>query len=223
MGARDRLTRTTRARASAALAALVGACCPPGVDGPARVQPVTVITPAPPPAEPGRPRTMADQVVEDFERAVQSGRDAYLALFDFQAVGAFEILLHRYDLLGRLSGLPDDLRGQFAAEDGTPYPAERERTNVGGFYELLAVRTVGSGGCAAVAPRTRYARELARFDPLPPGTPEAYEQLRATTSAMVAAGGVTGLRCRGGRGGIALVWTARPGDRGYDLITIYDD
>ena len=63
---------------------------------------------------------------------------------------------------------------QYAAEDGTPYPAARERRNVGNFYPLLAQRTVGTGGCTAATPRTRYGRDLGRaFEPLPAGTPPA--------------------------------------------------
>jgi hypothetical protein len=39
----------------------------------------------------------------------------------------------------------------------------------------------------------------------------------------VESGGLVAFSCKGGRGGIALVWTARQNERGYDLITIYDD
>jgi len=167
---------------------------------------------------------MADRVAYDFERAVKANKDAYVALFDFAAVGEFEILLHRYDLNGRLANLPDDIKEQFAKEDGTPYPPARERRNVGNFYGILAQRTVGSGGCAASEPRTRYGKLLgAQFDPLPANTPPGYEKLRATVNAYLAKGGVVGLRCSGGQGGLALVWTERPNERGYDLITIYDD
>jgi hypothetical protein len=184
--------------------------------------------------DPGRPReapietaaapaTMADRVVADFETAIKTSKDAYLSLFDFSAVGELEILLHRYDLHGRLSNLSDDMRAQFAAEDGTPYSAERERINVGNFYTILGQRTVGSGGCAAGEPRTRYGKQLASYEELPAGTPEAYETLRARANAYLARGGVVGMRCRGGKGGLALVWTERPNPRGYELITIYDD
>lgn len=187
------------------------------------------VPPRPPPIEvaqppaPAKPATMAERVVADFEAAIKTSHDAYVALFDFAAVGEMEILLHRYDLLGRLPNLPDDIKAQFAAEDGTPYPAERERKNVGNFYTILARRTVGTGGCVATPPRTRYAKLLATYDPLPPGTPDGYEKLRTQANAYIAKGGLVALRCRGGRGGIALVWTERPNARGYDLITIYDD
>src|SRR4029079_8215217 len=104
----------------------------------------------------------------DFERAVQTSKDAYVGLFDFAAVGEFEILLHRYDLNGRLKNLPDDMKEQFAKEDGTPYPATRERRNVGNFYAMLAQRTVGNGGCTHAEPRTHYGKLLGvQFDPLP--------------------------------------------------------
>jgi hypothetical protein len=173
---------------------------------------------------PARPTAIADRVAFDFERAVNTSKDAYVALFDFAAVGEFEILLHRYDLNGRLVKLPDDMKQEFRKEDGTPYPAARERRNVGNFYSILAQRTVGSGGCSARAPRTRYGKLLGvAFDPLPEGTPPGYEKLRTSVNGYLAKGGVVGVACSGGKGGIALVWTERPNARGYDLITIYDD
>jgi hypothetical protein len=198
------------------------ACGPrPGLDA-ARPDPAsadgTAVTPPP-----AAPATMADRVVADFEAAIRTSKDAYLSLFDFTAVGEMEILLHRYDLHGRLSNLPDDLRAQFAAEDGTPYPAERERINVGSFYSILGQRTVGTGGCAPGEPRTHYGKQLGHYELLPAGTPEAYETLRAKANGYLASGGVIGMRCRGGRGGLALVWTARTNARGYELVTIYDD
>jgi hypothetical protein len=166
---------------------------------------------------------MAERVVADFETAIKTGREAYVELFDFHAVGEMEILLHRYDLLGRLDTLPDDDKAQFAGEGAEPYPAERERTNVGGFYKPLGQRTVGSGGCRAAAPRTEYGKLLATFAPLPDGALVDYEPLRQKALGSVAKGGLIALRCTGGKGGIALVWTERPNARGYDLITIYDD
>ena len=181
-----------------------------------------VVEPAAPP-KPVRPTLMADRVVYDFEQATLASRDAYVGLFDFAAVGEMEILLHRYDLLGRLENLPEDIKGQFAAEGAVPYPAERERRNVGGFYKVLAQRTVGSGGCKLRSPRTEYAQQLATFEPLPEGTAVDYEPLRQKALGYVAKGGLVAFACKGGRGGIALVWTARDNERGYDLITIYDD
>lgn len=183
--------------------------------------------PAPPqpvaqPMPPAKPATMAERVVADFEAAVRTSRDAYVGLFDFTAVGEMEILLHRYDLLGRLDNLPEDVKAQFAGEGAEPYPAERERTNVSGFYKILAQRTVGSGGCVAGPPRTEYGKQLATFEPLPAGAVD-YEPLRAKAAAYVAKGGLVGLRCTGGKGGIALVWTEKANERGYDLVTIYDD
>src|SRR5262245_40289404 len=113
--------------------ALVIAACGPAA-APPPVQPLPELAKPPaPPAKP-RPATMPERVVFDFEAAVSASRDAYVELFDFVAVGEFEILLHRYDLNGRLKNLPYDLKLQFATEDGTPYPAERERRNVGNFY-----------------------------------------------------------------------------------------
>jgi len=188
------------------------------------------------PAAP-RPTSLPDRVAADFEAAVKQSKDAYVALFDFAAVGEFEILLHRYDLNGRLVHLEDDQKQQFIDEDGTPYPAARERRNVGNFYPILAQRTVGTGNCTASEPRTRYGKLLgAPFEPLPPQsdvsiagqriqkpTPPNYAVLRDHVNAWLASGGVVGLRCAGGKGGLAIVYTARDNARGYDLITIYDD
>ncbi|HEY5920802.1 MAG TPA: hypothetical protein VIV11_03990 [Kofleriaceae bacterium] len=197
-------------------AALLAACGT--APAPVPVEP----SPHPPTAE--RPTAMRERVVFDFEQAVKASREAYVELFDFAAVGEFEILLHRYDLNGRLENLPHAVKLQFATEDGTPYPAERERRNVGNFYPILAQRTVGSGGCVATEPRTQYAKQLGvAFEPLPEGTPAGYEKLRTTVNAYLAKGGVVGIKCSGGQDGLALVWTERSNQRGYDLITIYDD
>ena len=173
---------------------------------------------------PARPTAVRDRVAFDFEQAVKTNKDAYVALFDFKAVGELEILLHRYDLNGRLQNLPDDMKERFAQEDGTPYPPERERRNVGNFYKILAQRTVGTGGCVAGEPRTHYGKLLgAPYEPLPDGTPPGYEVLRTAVNGYLAKGGVVGIKCAGGSGGLAIVYTERPNDRGYDLITIYDD
>lgn len=176
------------------------------------------------PRDDGAARNLAELVVADFERAVLASKDAYVDLFDFVAVGEYEILLHRYDLNGRLANLTESEKAQFSAEDGTPYPAARERRNVGNFYKVLARRTVGTGGCVATAPRTRYGKLLGQaFEPLPAGTPAGYETLRTHANAWLAQGGVVGLRCAGGTGGLALVYTMTDHARGYELITIYDD
>lgn len=176
------------------------------------------------PEAPAQPKTLADRVVADFEAAVKQSKDAYVALFDFAAVGEYEILLHRYDLNGRLTNLTESEKAQFSAEDGTPYSPERERKNVGNFYTFLAQRTVGTGGCIAHEPRTGYGQMLGKpFEPLPEGTPPGYETLRTHANAWLARGGVIGFHCTGGKGGLALVFTAKDNPRGYDLITIYDD
>ncbi len=176
----------------------------------------------PPPAPPA-PQSLADKVVIDFEKAVLTSKDAYVDLFDFVAVGEYEILLHRYDLLGRLS--PGFAReAEFKGEDGTPYPPAREKRNVGNFYPIFVQRTVGTGGCVASPPRTRYARLLGTyFDPLPAGTPPGYDKLRADSNAWLKKGGVVAITCKGGQGSLAVVYTERANARGYDLITIYDD
>jgi hypothetical protein len=176
-----------------------------------------------PPAR-STPAELPARVVADFEAAVAQGKDAFVGLFDFAAVGEFEILLHRYDLNGRLPNLDEDQKAALAAEDGTPYPAERERRNVTRFYKSLAQRTVGTGTCKAAEPRTRYGKLLGQpFEPLPEGTPPKYEILREHANAWLARGGVVGITCAGGKGGLALVYTQRDNARGYDLITIYDD
>jgi hypothetical protein len=178
--------------------------------------------PKPGPAKPG-PANMGEKVVADFEAAILSGREAYEALFDFAAVGEMEILLHRYDLGGRLANLDEETRAAFTAEDGTPYPAERERRNVGNFYKFLGQRTVGTGGCVAGEPRTHYGKQLGSYPPLPEGTPPKYEALRTHANEWLAKGGIVGMKCSGGQGGLAFVYTAKDNPRGYDLITIYDD
>jgi len=168
--------------------------------------------------------TLPERVVFDFERAVRKNKDAYVELFDFSAVGEIEILLHRYDLNGRLKNLPEQQKAQFTGEDGTPYPPARERRNVGNFYPFLAQRTVGTGGCTLRDPRTHYGKLLAQpYEALPAGTPPKYEKLRTDANAWLAKGGGIGIECDGGEGGLALVYTARDNARGYDLITIYDD
>jgi hypothetical protein len=179
---------------------------------------------------------LREQVVADFEAAVLANKEAYVGLFDFVAVGEYEILLHRYDLNGRLKNLTDGQKTQFLGEDGTPYPEARERRNVGNFYKPLAQRTVGTGGCKAAEPRTAYAKLLGTFEPLPAATeveiagekksaptPPGYQILREHSVAWLAKGGVVGFTCSGGKGGLAVVYTEKPNTRGYDLITIYDD
>jgi hypothetical protein len=188
--------------------ALVGACGP-------KSEPV--------PPRPETPDTIEQKVASDFEQAVKTSKDAYVSLFDFVAVGEYEILIHRYDINGRFPNLPEDMRARWEQEDGTPYTPERERRNVGNFYPLLAQRTVGTGGCIGGEPISEYGKQLIELEPLPEGTPPKYEILRTAVSGYVAKGGVVGVRCSGGKGALALVWTERPNARGYDLITIYDD
>jgi hypothetical protein len=178
------------------------------------------------PTAPARP-TPADlpaRVAADFERAVLENKDAYVNLFDFTAVGEYEILLHRYDLNGRLKNLYDDQKAQFTKEDGTPYPVTRERRNVGNFYPLLAQRTVGTGHCVGTIPRTHYGKLLGQhFEDLPACTPPGYTTLRNDANFWLEHGGVVGIKCDGGTGGVAVVYTEAPNQRGYNLITIYDD
>lgn len=174
---------------------------------------------------PTAPTTIPEKVVAEFERTTLAGVDEWITQFDFTAVGEYEILLHRYDLLGRLTNLTEDEKAQFAAEDGTPYPPERERKNVGNFYTFLAQRTVGTGGCTAGPPKFHYNTLMGEpFAPLPPGN-ESYEPLRLKVNSYLenGQGGVIGIRCTGGKGGLALVWSKKDSARGYDIITIYDD
>ncbi len=180
---------------------------------------------AKPAVERPRPTTLPEQVVHDFERAVLAGQDEMLALFDFTAVGQVEILLHRYDALGRDPGLGQEYVTEYLAEDATPYPPARERKNIGSFYGWLIRPAIGNGNCTAAAPVRDYNRLLGvLFEPLPPGH-EAYEPLRVTVNAYLdgGKGGVIAIRCPGGPRGLALMYTERDNARGYDLITIYDD
>jgi hypothetical protein len=178
--------------------------------------------PKPAPA-PAKPVSMQQRIASEFEQAVKTSKDAYVSLFDFVAVGQYEILIHRYDLNGRFPDLPDDVRERFEKEDGTPYPPERERRNVGNFYTILAQRTVGTGNCVGSAPATPYGQQLGeQFEPLPEGTPPGYEILRTAANGYLAKGGVVGIKCSG-QGGLAIVWTEAANPRGYNLITIYDD
>jgi len=178
-------------------------------------------------AQPQRPGVdqMPARVVWDFEHAVLTSKDAFVELFDFQSVGEVEILLHRYDLLGRLPTMSAQMRAEYAAEDGTPYPPDRERRNVGNYYAWLIKPAIAQGGCRAVEPQWAYNRRLGGpFEPLPPGN-ESHEPLRQRVNTYLEGGrgGVIGIRCPGGERGLALVWTRRDHERGYDLITIYDD
>lgn len=175
------------------------------------------------------PRPAIDQlparVVYDFEHAVLESQDAFVALFDFTKVGQFEILLHRYDALGRRDDLDDDEIDAYMHEAATPYPPERERKNVGGFYPWLIKAAVAHGHCRAVTPTWDYNRLLGEpFPPLPAGS-ESHEALRLQVNTYLehGAGGVIGIRCPGGDRGLALVYTRTDSERGYDLITIYDD
>ena len=181
------------------------------------------------PTRPPRPATLPEQVVYDFETAVLTSKDAFVDLFDFVTVGEFEILLRRYDLMGRLPDLTDEEIASLEKDDGTPYPPEREKRNVGNFYKRLAQRTVGTGDCRAEAPHWDYNKLMGQpFEELPEDfTPEEqrapYETLRVTINEQLAKGGVITIRCKGGTKGIALVYSERANARGYDIITIYDD
>jgi hypothetical protein len=185
----------------------------------------TTTGPTTPTADPAYPPdSIPAQVVAEFERTTLAGPDAWITLFDFTAIGEFEILLHRYDLLGRLE-ISDELRTAYAREDGTPYPPERERKNVGNFYKLLAQRTVGTGGCVPVTPKFPYNRLMGKpFEPLPPDH-QSHEALRVKVNAYLenGKGDVVAIRCAGGKGGLALVWSRKDTERGWDIITIYDD
>jgi hypothetical protein len=72
--------------------------------------------------------------------------------------------------------------------------------------------------------REKFGKLLGQpFEPMPAETPPAYEKLRTDANNWLAKGGVVGLKCSGGRGGLAIVYTASTDPRGYKLITIYDD
>ena len=163
------------------------------------------------------------RVVTDFERAVLAGRHHYVQLFDFVTVGTFEKLLRRHDLYGRWPNPSKQYLAQLRADTPEPYPAERERKNVGNFYGRFVSRTVGRGGCAPSPIKSAYVQKLGTpFRPLPAGN-DRYVPMRRTVNPLIAAGGVVGVRCKTGKGGLALVYTRRDSPRGYDLITMYDD
>lgn len=169
------------------------------------------------------PPALAARVVADFERATRATRDDYLALFDFDKVGAYEILLRRLVLLRFGADLDPAERAGYEADDGTPYPAARERHNVGTIYfDALAARTVGAGGCAIVPTSAANRALLGPVPPLP-ATSAAWAPLREQVNPWLAHGGVVDLRCAGGTGTLTLVWTAAATARGYALITMYDD
>jgi len=179
---------------------------------------------SPAPTRPTPPASLPDRIAADFEVAVKENKDAYVSLFDFVAVGEYEILLRRYKLNGRRTTLADAEKDMLRKDDGTPFPEARERRNVGNFYPILAQRTVGTGGCTAQAPRTKFGKLLGQpFEAMPADTPPAYEKLRTDANDWLAKGGVVGLKCTGGTGGLAIVYTASSDARGYKLITIYDD
>jgi hypothetical protein len=166
---------------------------------------------------------MGAHVVATFEHAVLQSREAYWSLFDFEAVGIFEKLLRRHDLLGRLPDLSDAAKAQLRRDTPTPYPPAREKRNLGYFYKLLAQRTVGSGGCTAGPPQSEYARKMGLpFAPLP-AEHAAWDEMRPRINPLIERGGVIALRCKGGKGGLALVYTRTSSKRGFDIITMYDD
>ncbi len=205
---------------------LLAGCSAPAASAPPPEKPAPPADPRPTVQFPPERAAMSlrERVVFDFEQAVRKSKDEYVALFDFAAVGQIEVLLHRYDMAGRLPNLPDDLKKIYLKEDGTPYTVERERRNVGNFYPFLAQRTVGTGGCYERPPRTKYAKLLGEPSPeLPAGTPPKYEILRKNANEWLAKGAVISFECEGGEFGLAVVYTERNNPRGYDLITIYDD
>ena len=163
-----------------------------------------------------------DRIAADFEIAVRTNKEAMQALFDFEAVGEYEILLHRYDLYGRVE-LDEHQKAVLAAEDGTPYPVAREQRNIGNFYPRWVQPTIGTGGCTLGPPKTYYGKRLGDIEPLQAGTPPGYQVLFEHATEWLASGGVVRVQCTGGTGGIALVWTKRDNARGYDLITMYKD
>jgi hypothetical protein len=175
-------------------------------------------------ATPASADPMADKIVADFEKATTASKDAYVGLFDFVAVGEYEILLRRYKLNGRRTTLTPAEKEMLAKDDGTPFPQARERRNVGNFYPILAQRTVGTGGCTANEPRTKFAKLMAKpFEPMPADTPPKYAALYKHANEMLANGGVVAFKCSGGKGGLAVVYTRTKDAPGYKLITIYDD
>jgi len=146
----------------------------------------------------------------------------YVALFDFTAVGEMEILLHRYDLLGRLEHCRGHQRPSSLPE-APCLPGERVKHNVG----QLLTKFLGQRTSAPVAaPPARLAPSMARscdVSPAPEGALVDYEPAAPEGLGYVAKGGVIAIALHRWQGRHRAGLHERPNARGYDLITIYDD
>jgi hypothetical protein len=170
----------------------------------------------------------ARTVVRIYERAVRHGRDAYLTLWDFDEVGAVERLLQRYDLYrGDPLGEPEEVRRNAPPE---PFSHEREQRNVTNLFPWLGSGPVGAGRCHAREPRSEYARTLITYEPLPPEDQARWGPLRDRVNALFACGGLTGMRCDGGHGAIAIAYARIPchdgnvtADSRLRVVTVYVD
>ncbi len=170
----------------------------------------------------------ATAMVATYERAVLAGRDAYVALFDFEWVGAYERLLQRYDLYrGDWLGESEDARRDAPPE---PLSAERERTNVTRLFDAMGAPIVGTGHCRATAARGEYVRRLATFEPLPADDRARWQPLRSRILGVLACGGLVVMRCDGGRDRIGIVFARLPCRNGATppaapvrVITVYVD
>jgi hypothetical protein len=169
----------------------------------------------------------SELVVAAFERAVLEGEPAYAELFDFARVGAYEKLLHQYDLQGRGGiALSDAQRAQYEREKADPvaYPVARERRNLGHFHGLFVKQTIGGGGCAPTEARTPYSRLLGEEFPRLPAGWEAWEPLRQEVNAFVRESRQVTLQCEKGNGNrIVLVYAPAANDRGWNIVTMYEE
>ena len=181
--------------------------------------------PLDPPLEPGdeSEAELEARVVAEFEAAVLNSRDAYLNLFDFVAVGRFQILLRRHDLYGRWPNIPARYKANIELDTGAPYPPERERRNVGAMYRRIAQRAVGTGGCSAGEPVDEWVGKMDEpFEPLGPDN-DAYIPLANAINPLIEAGGVVRVMCTGGGHQASLLYTRTNTERGYTLIAITND
>lgn len=179
----------------------------------------------PPLADTGESKAELEaRIVSDFEAAVLDSKEAYLALFDLEDVGVFQVLLRRHDLLGRWANIPAGYKKDIERDTGAPYPPERERITVGYWYTRTATRTVGTGTCAPGEAVDDWVKLMGEpFEPLPAGN-DAYIPLREHINPLIEAGGVVRVVCTGGGTPAgSLLYTRTNSPRGYSLLAISND
>ena len=156
---------------------------------------------------------------------MKTSKDAYVALFDFVAVGEYEILLHRYDLNGRLANLPDDMQGAVRRpRTARPIrPSASAATSATSIDPRAAHRRQRRLHRERAAHALRQAARPARSSRCPRARPPATRSCAPPRTATSRRAASSGIKCSGGKGGLAIVYTESANPRGYELITIYDD